>query len=45
MKNKKARQLSFIKMVYPIGFEPTAFGSASQRSIQLSYGYVTIFIL
>ncbi len=32
-------------MVYPAGFEPAAFGSASQRSIQLSYGYARIFAI
>lgn len=26
-------------LVYPARFELTTFGSASQRSIQLSYGY------
>jgi hypothetical protein len=32
------RSVFKLQMVHPTGFEPTTFGSASQRSIQLSYG-------
>ena len=32
-----------IKMVHPARFERTTFGSASQRSIQLSYGCIQPF--